>query len=76
MNPLRMHNVPSPVCIAEHSRSKLLVNLEFSCWGYSCSCAPLPAAGEGCAVAQNDARRESGCIGVELRLLPFEALKK
>jgi hypothetical protein len=64
------------VCVAEDSRSTSLVDLEFSCWGYSCLCASLPPAAGGCAVAQNDARRKSGCLGVEHRLLPFEALKK
>ena len=77
MNPLRTHQLPQSRMHSPNTPvSNSLVNLEFSCWDYSCSCASLPPADEGCAVTQNDARRKSGCIGVEHRLLPFEALKK
>jgi hypothetical protein len=76
MNPLRMQQRPKAVCVAEHSRSDSLVNLKFSCWGYSCSCASLPPTDEGCVVAQNDARRKSGCTGVEHRPLTIRGIEE
>lgn len=67
---------PKPYASAKHSRVKSLVTFNFSCWGYSWSCAYLQLLMRNVAVAQMTLGRRADALAWDLGPLPFEPLKK
>src|SRR5277367_3062242 len=51
-----------PCASAKHSRAKSLVTPEFSCWGYSCSCAYLQLLMRNVGVAQMTLGRRADAL--------------
>src|SRR5271155_4324117 len=65
-----------PNASAKHSRAKSLVTLEFSCWGYSCSCAYFQLLMRNVAVAQMTLGRSADALAWTSNYIPFEPLQK